>query len=40
MDQKGYYVFANKGCEVKIRYEFKIYDFTVEINFHGGDLAN
>ena len=40
MDQKGYYIFSDKGCEVKIRYEYRIYDFTVKINFYGGDLAN
>ena len=40
MDQKGYYIFADKGCEVKFRYEYRIYDFNVEINFYGCDLAN
>ena len=40
MDQKGYYIFADKGYEVKIRYEYRIYDFIVEINFYGCDLAN
>ena len=40
MDQKGCYIFEDKGCEVKLRYEYKIYDSTLEINFYGGDLAN
>ena len=40
MEQVGYYIFADKGCEIKIRYEYRIYDFTVEINFYEGDLAN
>ena len=40
MGQKGYYMFVDKGCEVKIRYEYRIYDFNVEFNFHGCDLAN
>ena len=40
MKQKGYYIFGDKGCEVKLRYEFKIYDSTLEINFYGVDLAN
>ena len=40
MEQIGYYIFADKGCEIKIRYEYRIYDFNVEINFYGCDLAN
>ena len=40
MEQVGYYIFADKGCEVEIRYEYRIYDFNVEINFYGCDLAN
>ena len=40
MEQIGYQIFADKGCEVKIRYEYRIYDFNVEINFYGYDLAN
>ena len=40
MEQIGYYVFADKGCEIKIRYEYRVYDFNVEINFYGCDLAN
>ena len=40
MEQKGCYIFGDKGCEVKLRYEYKIYDSTLEINFYGIDLAN
>ena len=40
MGQKGYYIFGDKGCEVKLKYEYKIYDSTLEINFYGIDLAN
>ena len=40
MEQKGCYIFGDKGCEVKLRYEYKIYDSTLEITFYGIDLAN
>ena len=40
MEQVGYYIFADKGCETQIRYEYRIHDFNVEINFYGCDLAN
>ena len=40
MEQIRYYIFADKGCEIKIRYEYRIYDFNVDINFYGCDLAN
>ena len=40
MEQIGYYIFADKGCEPQIRYEYRIHDFNVEINFYGCDLAN
>ena len=40
MEQVGYYIFADKGCEAQIRYEYRIHDFNVEINFYGCDLAN
>ena len=39
MEQKGCYIFGDKGCNFKLRYEYKIYDFTLEINFYGIDLA-
>ena len=40
MDQQGCYIFVDKSCEVKIRFEYKIYDSILEINFYGADLAN
>ena len=40
MEQVGYYIFADKGCEAQIRYEYRIHDFNVEIDFYGCDLAN
>ena len=40
MEQKRCYTFGDKGCEVKLRYEYKIYDSTLEITFYGIDLAN
>ena len=40
MDQKGCHIFIDKGCEVKIRFEYKIYDSTLEIKLYGVDLAN
>ena len=33
MEQKGCYIFGDKGCEVKLRYEYEIYDSTLEKNF-------
>ena len=40
MDQKGCYIFGDKGCEVQLRYEYKVYDSTLEVTFYGIDLAN
>ena len=40
IEQIGYHIFADKGCETQIRYEYRIHDFNVEINFYGCDLAN
>ena len=40
MEQVGYYIFADKGCEAQIRYEYRIHDFDVEIYLYGCDLAN
>ena len=40
MEQIGYYIFADKGCETQVRYEYRIHDFNVEISFYGYDLAN
>ena len=40
MEQKGCYIVGDKGSEVKLRYEYKIYDSTLEINFYGVDQAN
>ena len=40
MEQVGYHIFAGKGPETQIRYEYRIHDFNVEINFYGCDLAN
>ena len=40
MEQIGYHIFADKGCETQVRYEHRIHDFNVEINFYSCDLAN
>ena len=40
IEQVGYYIFADKGCETKIRYEYRIYNSNVEIYLYGCDLAN
>ena len=40
MEQVGHYIFADKGCEALIRYEYRIRDFGVEICLYGCDLAN
>ena len=40
MEQIGYYIFADKGCETQIRYEYRIHDSNVEIYLYGCDLAN
>ena len=40
MEQKGCYIFDDKGSEVKLRYEYKIYDSALEMTFYGIDLAN
>ena len=39
MEQVGYYIFADKGCETQIRYEYRIHDFNVKIYLYGCDLA-
>ena len=39
-DVQGNYIFADKGCETKIRYEYRIYNSNVEIYLYGCDLAN
>ena len=40
IEQVGYYIFADKGCETQIRYEYKIHDSNVAICLYGCDLAN
>ena len=40
MEQKQCYIFGNKGCEFKLRYEYEIYDSTLKMTFYGIDLAN
>ena len=40
MEQKGCYIFGDKGSEVKLRYEYKIYNSNLEVTFYGIDLAN
>ena len=40
MESKGCYTFGFNGCEVRLRYEYRFYDFTLEVTFYGIDLAN
>ena len=40
MEQKGCYIYGDKGSEVKLRYEYKMYYSTLEVTFYGIDLAN
>ena len=40
MEAQGYYIFYFNGGEVKIRYEYKFHDSTMQVIFDGRDLAN
>ena len=40
MEAQGYYIFYFNEGEVKIRYEYKFYDSTMQVIFDGRDLAN
>ena len=40
MEAQGYYIFYFNGGEVKIRYEYKFYDSTMQVIFDERDLAN
>ena len=40
MEAQGYYIFYFNGSEVRIRYEYKFYNSTMQVIFDGRDLAN